>query len=952
MTGPGAGGPGGRVLVLAPTARDAEVTRRILADDGLDPFVCADLAHVVAEVGAGCGAALLTEEAILADRSGSLVAALAAQPPWSDLPLVVLTPAGPESDRAGRALEAVGHMTLARRPVAIRALVSLIRAALRDRARQYAARDHLAEREAQAEALRQRDERLRASFADASVGMTLADLSGRFLEANRAFCSLTGHPEGELRRLDIADVLHPDDRARGLALLGRLLDGEVPRFEVERRYLRKGGGSAWARDSVAAVRDAEGRPAGILTLTEDVSGRKRAEAERRESEERYRMLAENVQQLFWTCLPDGRCDYLSHQWVDYTGIPEADQLGLAWADRVIHPDDRDRAVRAWMAAVEDRGDYDLEYRIRRADGAYRWFKTRGTPIRDGRGAIVQWFGTCTDIDSQVRAEEATRRQAAQLRGLAEVGARVSVAHDVRSVLGIVAEEARRLIGSDRAAIGLDGAAWHGPALTSVADAPGPRASTPADAPPAADAPGLPALVRSARRPVRLGPEVLRDLREAGRAGTGAGGPPPRRGWLAAPLIGRDGRDLGLIELSDKDDGDFTEDDESLVVQLAQMAAVAVENAGLYQELREKDRRKDEFLAMLAHELRNPLAAIGNAVQVTTRSGSGDGAAWSTEVIGRQVRNLSRLIDDLLDVSRITRGKIRLRRERIDADAAIRGAVESARPLIADRGHELSVDSGPGLWLDADPTRLEQVVANLLNNAAKYTEGRGHIGLSARREGGEVVIRVVDDGVGIPPDSLARMFELFAQADRSLARSEGGLGIGLTLVRSLAEMHGGSVVARSEGPGLGSEFVVRLPAAEGGPPPAAMAPGGPAGRPEADGRASRVLVVDDNVDTARGMARLLGLLGHDVTVVHTGPDALEAARRCAPEYVLLDIGLPGMDGYEVASRLRLEDGTRGATIVAVSGYGQDDDRRRSKRAGFDHHLVKPIDPDALLTLLAR
>ncbi len=365
-------------------------------------------------------------------------------------------------------------------------------------------------------------------------------------------------------------------------------------------------------------------------------------------------------------------------------------------------------------------------------------------------------------------------------------------------------------------------------------------------------------------------------------------------------------------------------------------------------LKEDARRKDEFLAMLAHELRNPLASVNSAVHLLRRPDGADHLDWSGDVLERQVRHLSRLIDDLLDISRITRGMIELRREILDARPILGHSVDAIRPLVQERGHELAVSLGPGpLWIEADPARLEQVVVNLLTNSAKYTESGGHVRLSAGCEGGQVVIKVKDDGVGIPPDQLPRMFELFAQGDRSLARSEGGLGIGLTLVKSLVEMHGGSIEASSGGPGQGSEFVVRLPAAQA--PPRAEPP---SSRPPASAEGLRILVVDDNVDTVQGMAKLLGLLGHEVRVAHTGPEGVEAARKHRPEVVLLDIGLPGMDGYQVAGALRRADSSRDALIIGVSGYGQDQDRRRSQEAGFDHHLIKPVDFDLLLTLLTR
>jgi PAS domain S-box-containing protein len=366
------------------------------------------------------------------------------------------------------------------------------------------------------------------------------------------------------------------------------------------------------------------------------------------------------------------------------------------------------------------------------------------------------------------------------------------------------------------------------------------------------------------------------------------------------------------------------------------------------ELAEADRRKDEFLAMLAHELRNPLAAINSAVQLTSLTGVRDQIEWCMDVINRQIKQLARLIDDLLDVSRITRGKIQLRTERIDVRAVLRSAVEAARALIEARRHDLVVIIEPGaLMVEGDPLRLEQVVTNLLTNAAKYTDSGGRIDLSAGREGAEVVIRVRDTGIGISPEQISEMFELFAQGDRSLARSEGGLGIGLTLARSLAEMHGGSLTAKSEGRGKGSEFVVRLPTA---PPAGGHAEARPAVG-TAPRRTSRVLVIDDNVDMARGLAKLLKLLGHDVRVAHDGPSGLDAARDQRPEVILLDIGLPGMDGYHVAERLRREEFGKGVLLIAVTGYGQDEDRQRARAVGFDRYVTKPVDYPTLLALVS-
>jgi PAS domain S-box-containing protein len=367
-----------------------------------------------------------------------------------------------------------------------------------------------------------------------------------------------------------------------------------------------------------------------------------------------------------------------------------------------------------------------------------------------------------------------------------------------------------------------------------------------------------------------------------------------------------------------------------------------------EELAEADRRKDEFLAMLAHELRNPLAAISNAGLVLgERRGEDSHSAELLGVIGRQIRHLSRLVDDLLDVSRFTHGRIALRKTAVELAPVVEGAVETARPLLEARGHAFTLSlPDEALWLEADATRIEQVVANLLNNAAKFTEPGGRVELSVERQGGEAVLRVRDTGAGIPPDLLPRVFDLFVQGERSLDRAHGGLGIGLTLVRSLVERHGGTVEAASEGLGRGSELRVCLPLLPG-PPREAPAP---AAAP-LEKETVRVLLVEDNEDAAAALAELLRIWGHRVEVVHEGASALQAARTEPPHLVLLDIGLPGMDGYEVARALRETPGLAQVSLVALTGYGQDSDRVRSSLAGIDHHLVKPVDPDQLRRLIA-
>jgi signal transduction histidine kinase len=379
--------------------------------------------------------------------------------------------------------------------------------------------------------------------------------------------------------------------------------------------------------------------------------------------------------------------------------------------------------------------------------------------------------------------------------------------------------------------------------------------------------------------------------------------------------------------------------------------------------REQDanRRKDEFLAMLAHELRNPLAPILHALSILRLGTDGPAGAQAREIMERQVRHMARLVDDLLDVSRITRGKIELRVQPVELAAVVDRVVESTRPLVEAQSHRLEVTLPPGpVRLLADPVRLEQVLANLVNNAAKYTDPGGRIWLTAAPEDGELVFRVRDTGIGIPPELLPRVFDLFTQADAALDRSRGGLGIGLTLVKNLVRLHGGIVEARSEGPGLGSEFLVRLPlGAEQCPQkypkpetpwPNSEGQPGAADAIEPAAEARRLLVVDDNEDAAQTLAALLTIAGHQVRVVHDGLAALEAADSYHPEAILLDIGLPGMSGHEVARQLRERTGPERPLLIALTGYGQEEDRRRSLEAGFDCHLVKPVDPPELLRLL--
>ncbi|HET9234907.1 MAG TPA: ATP-binding protein, partial [Candidatus Eisenbacteria bacterium] len=412
------------------------------------------------------------------------------------------------------------------------------------------------------------------------------------------------------------------------------------------------------------------------------------------------------------------------------------------------------------------------------------------------------------------------------------------------------------------------------------------------------------------------------------------------GWMDITMRTRDGRDVETswanIRLSDGTQVGIGID--------------ITERKRAEERLREADRRKDEFLATLAHELRNPLAPIRNAVQILKARKPVEGDwEWSRDVIDRQVEHMTRLLEDLLDVSRISRNKLELRKERVLLQTVLEVALETTRPLLVAAHHRFSaqIPEAP-IWLEADPVRLAQVFANLLNNAAKYTEDGKAIELTATVSGHEVEVRIRDEGIGIAPDMLPRIFEIFSQAKPALERTQGGLGIGLSLSKALVEAHGGRIEAASHGQGGGSTFMVKLPLSASGSRDTGCQP---TAVPEQHTQPRRILVLDDNPDSADSLSLLLDLRGNVVHTAYDGESALELAGRVHPDVILLDIGLPGLSGYEVCRLIRKEPWGQNMMLIALTGWGQDEDRRKAREAGFDHHMTKPVDFDALLALLA-
>jgi PAS domain S-box-containing protein len=659
-------------------------------------------------------------------------------------------------------------------------------------------------------------------------------------------------------------------------------------------------------------------------------------------EEGLRQLADVMPQIVYISGPDGRVTYLNSRWREYTGLT-SDDLPSA-----VHPDDFAGMTARWQQAQATKSEYHAEFRLRRAaDGEFRWFLTRAVPVLDA-GAVVRWFGTSTDIHDQKQAAAWALRRSEQMRRQADVALRLAAAQTIEAVFRIVADEARQLVGCQIAVVILRrGDAWADALIV-------PSLSEPYAAwrgfAAARDGTGLYVEVCRNNRPMRLTQAQFEAHPEWRELSALASSRSPLKGWLAVPLVDEHGANLGLLQVSGCDGEDFSADDQSVLEQLAYMSVTAVERVRLLEGLRESDQRKTAFLATLAHELRNPLAPMVNGLAVIRAAGAAPDTLRAVgAVLERQIGHMVRLIDDLLDVSRISLGQIELRVEPVSLEAVLADAVQTSRPLIDTAGHRLTIAlPAAETPLLGDPTRLTQVFANLLNNAAKYTPAAGRIDVACEVRDGVAHVTVSDDGEGIRAELLPVLFEPFSAASGSPSRRHGGLGLGLSIVRGLVEMHGGTIDAASAGPGLGSRFVVRLPVAAAD----AVAPTGAAAATPATVRTRKVLVVDDNADAATSLAMLLELRGHRVRVAFDGLTGVAVGAEFRPDAIVLDLGMPDVDGYETARRIRREPWGQTAVLIAQTGWGQDADRLRSTASGFDHHLVKPADVTALERLFDR
>ena len=826
-----------------------------------------------------------------------------------------------------------------------------------------------AETTAQVLAGRERDHALHA-LATSNEKLRIAADAGEFglFDHSLTHCDIVWNtharthfgvpPDGPVTHTLIDAAFHPDDRERVVARVAALLaaPGDGHYSDEYRTVSAIDGRERWIAASGRLLRDAAGAPERLVGTTLDITARKLFEASVRasaseamaaaEANAKFRTFFEQGTHFGILMTPGGTLIEANHVALDAGGYARDDVLGrpfqaCGWwsgSPKVA----AEIAACVALAARGERVRCELPYFV--AGGGERFIDLVIAPVMGDDGALLFVAATGSDTTERRQVEE-------RLRLLDAIGEATRVAHDPKTIM----VEATRLLGqylgvtrvayadlepdNDRFTIRHD---WVTPGAVSTVGVY-----------------SLDLFGSRARADMREGRTLL--IHDVGRELTDEDGAAmftqiDVSAIICCPLV-KGGRLAAMMAVHQRTPRVWTAGEVALVEAVVERCWAHIERVRASEALHDADRRKSEFLATLAHELRNPLAPIRNGLELLRMGADKPGSATRLggvrAMMERQVGHMVHLINDLLDIARVSSGKLVLQVQPVDLRDVIATAVETSRPLIDAAGHGLSVDlPATAVPVDADPVRISQVVSNLLSNAAKYTPPGGRIGLAVRLDGGDALVTVRDNGVGIAPDMLAAVFEMFTQVARSIERASGGLGIGLSLVRRLVELHGGVVSAHSDGEGLGSCFTVRLPLMvaplAATPPPAPAVDGalraGQAGT-------LQVLVADDNVDAATTLATLLEMAGHTVRVVHDGAAAVEEAARFHPDLVFLDIGMPFMDGYEAARRLRQLPALDGAMLVALTGWGTEEDRARSRAAGFDRHLLKPALPDDVDAVLA-
>jgi PAS domain S-box-containing protein len=803
----------------------------------------------------------------------------------------------------------------------------------------------LARRKAQHSSVLAADERerLRVTLANIGDGVIVTDEHGLVSSLNSVAESLTGwktHAAQGKRLEQVFRIVNEETRHGVENPCSQVLrTGGVVGLANHSLLISNDGSERPIDESAAPIRDETGTICGVVIVFRELGEKRTAEKALRRSERELADFFQNATLPMHSLGPDGTILRANQAELDMLGYSRDEYIGRHIARFHV-----DKQVIDDILTRLSRGQIIINYeaRLKCKDGSLKDVLINSSVLwEDGKFIHTRCF--TRDVTERKEVQESFEFLAAASSSLAALVDRENALQQaVRIAVPFLADWCVVYVIDDKGAIDYHAHAHHDPRQEPLLSEMLTKYPLDWDS----DAATVRALRTGESQLVREVSGAYYDdiaRSEEHRAMIGA---LASRAVISVPLQIRD-RTIGVLGLVISDSGrHYTERHVALAENLAQRVATAVDNARLYHTVKEANRHKDEFLAMLAHELRNPLSAIRYAVALAELSPD-KSKPELYGIIDRQTQNLARLIDDLLDVSRISRDKVSLRKEHIDAAVIVNRAIAAIRPLIDEKRHQLALNlSDEPMPIFADATRAEQIVANLLTNAAKYTPDHGQISVCTFVDDDHANIEVADTGVGLPPEMLSCVFDLFAQADRTLDRSQGGLGIGLTVARKLAEMHGGTIAAASDGLGLGATFTARLPLSQA--PADEQLHSIP--KRLASGLAKlRILVVDDNHDTAIAGAQLLTMLGHDVETAFDGPSAVQMAHSFRPHALFLDIGLPGMNGYEVVKKLRRE-GFEQAKFVAVSGYGQPDDHRRSQEAGFDHHLVKPVDPASLLAAL--
>ena len=830
--------------------------------------------------------------------------------------------------------------------------------------------------------MRESEQRLRAIFDQAAVGIAVANLDGRFTEMNDRFCRILGYPADELRQKTFLDLTYREDLAVTQKAASELRQRKIPEYSMEKRYVRKDGSVIWSFTTVALLTDSNDAPYQFIGVIDDITARKLAEAEVQQNAQRLKLAMDggNLGDWSWDSASDRL--HLGSRAQAILGISDTDTIAWTELRKMLHRDEGERSRNTVEAAKEARTDFTLEYRVSHSRGEDRWAAVRGRGVYAPDGSVLGLTGVVQDVTERKRAEHALQEEARTLELLNETGKAIAASLDVQTLRQIVTDKATMLTNAKFGAFFYNTTDENGDSFMLFAMSGATREAFEKFGQPRATPLFAPTFRGEA--PIRCD-DVLLDPRY-GKAEPHRGMPEghlPVRSYLAVPVISRSGSVIGGLFFGHPEPGVFTERAEKLVVGVAAQAAVAIDNALLYEAAQKasEDRKyllesersarhaavrlsemKDHFLSTLSHELRTPLSAILGWSQVL-KQGPKDLEDLQTglDKIERNANIQTKLIEDLLDMSQITSGKVRLDVQPIFPFATVDAALESVRVTAESKGVQIEKNMDPAAGpIAGDAGRLRQIVWNLLSNAIKFTPKGGKVEVALRRTESHVEISVADSGIGIDAEYLEHVFDRFRQAEASTTRRYGGLGIGLSVVKQLVELHGGSVHAKSAGEGKGATFAVRLPvlvAHTGADREMGFHARSLTGAPELEAlnlSGISVIVVDDEPDARDLVSRVLSESGATVAATSNAEEAIALIERDRPHMLITDIGMPDVDGFELLRRVRALGEARGGKLpaIALTAFARSEDRTRALRAGFQVHLTKPVDPSELIATVAN